>query len=79
MYSNLRKKAKNDFEKDCFKLIINRVLVKIMENTRKQRGINLVTTERRRIFGIKIKLSYYKVFHKRSISNRSDKNADTYE
>ena len=50
-----------------------------MENTRKQRGINLVTTERRRIFGIKIKLSYYKVFHKRSISNRSDKNADTYE
>ena len=58
MNNDLRKAAKNDFEKDIFKLINNSVFGKTMENVKKHIDIKLVTTEARRNY-LPFESSYY--------------------
>ena len=60
MNTGIRPKAKNNLEKDFFKLMNNAVFTKIMENVRKYSVIKLVTTERRRDYLVS-ELNYHTI------------------
>ena len=74
MNTKLRKKAKNDFEKDFFKLMNNAVFGKTMKNLRIDRNIKLVTTGRRENY-----LVFEPNYHTAKFINRNEKNSNTNE
>ena len=80
MNGDLRIKAKNDSEKDFFKLMNNAVFGKVMENVVMHRDIKLLTTERRRKYLVsEPNYQTTNFFTENLLAIEMKKNRNTYE
>ena len=81
MNTDLRKKAKSDFGKKFFKLMMNNaVFEKTIENVRKHRDVKLITTERRNNYLVSEPNYYTTNFFKENLlAIEMKKIRDTYE
>ena len=79
MNTDPRNKAKMIFKKYFFKLMNTVVFGKTTKNLRKIETLNLYNIKKNKIFGIRTKIWYNNFFFWISISNRNEKNTDTYE
>ena len=80
MNTDLRKKAKNDFQKDFFKADEYCSFWKNYGKCEKKYNYETFHNRKKKeLLSVRTKLSYNKVFHRISISNRNEKNADNYE
>ena len=68
MNTDLRKNAKNDFQKDFFQLMNNAVFRKTIENVRKHRDIKYLTTEKRRDYLVSEPKNHTTIFFPENLS-----------
>ena len=75
MNTDLRKKSKIILKKYFFKLMNNVVFGITMENMTKHRNIKIL----KGTIWCQNQLSYYKVFHRKFVGYRIERNTNTYE
>ena len=80
MSTKLTQKSKNNFEKDFLNLMNNAVFGKNMENASKYRDIKLEAIENRRNYLV-LEPNYHtkKIFYRKFISNRNEKDSNINE
>ena len=77
MKTELRKKVKNGFQMNFFKVMKNAVYRKTIENVRKHRDTKLATTERRRNFYVSEQYYHTTDFFPENVLAIEMKNTDT--